>query len=158
MGLGWWMTSLPDEPRGLQAPWFNLHKSIGLCIGLLVLLRLGWRVAHGPSPLEHLPRWQQRAARTTHALLYACMALLPLSGYLGSVFSGYPVRWFGVVLPSWTAAWPVGKTVLSAIHLGTVVLFTALVALHVAAAVWHWWRGDDVAGRMGLPARTGVVP
>ena len=51
--LGWWMIEIPNEPPGQQAPWFNLHKSVGLTIGMLVLVRLGWRMKH-PAPA--LPR------------------------------------------------------------------------------------------------------
>lgn len=149
--LGWWMVDLPKSPPGLRAGWFNWHKSVGLLVGITVLVRLGWRLSH-PMP-EHaaLPRWQAAAARASHLLLYACMLVLPLSGYLGSSFSGYPVRFFGIVLPAWSGSWPVGKSFMSDLHLATVWIFMTLVAVHVCAAVWHWGRGDGVAARMGLP-------
>jgi cytochrome b561 len=148
--LGWWMIGLPEE-GGVQRGWFNWHKSIGIVIGIVVLLRLSWRVAHPAPGLDLLPAWQQRAAQLNHALLYACMLVLPLSGYLGSSFSGYPVRFFGVVLPSWAQAWPAAKQFMSGLHYATVWFFMALVAMHVAAALWHAWRRDGVAGRMRWP-------
>ena len=46
MTLGWWMIEVPKSPPGLRAGWFNLHKSIGLTVGLLALLRLAWRWGH----------------------------------------------------------------------------------------------------------------
>ena len=50
IALGWWMIGLPNTPPGYQAGWYNIHKSIGLSIGLLVLLRIVWRWRH-PAPL-----------------------------------------------------------------------------------------------------------
>ncbi len=149
--LGWWMLDLPKSPPGLRAGWFNFHKSIGLSIFIVVLVRLLLRLRDPVSPLA-LPDWQRRAAVGNHALLYACMLLLPLSGYLGSVFSGYPVRFFGFVIPAWAGAWPAGKQFMSALHLGLVWAFMSLVGVHVAAALWHWLQRDGVAARMGLPA------
>jgi cytochrome b561 len=148
LALGWWMIDLPKSPPGLRAGWFNWHKSIGMVIGVVVLLRLSWRMAHPAPGHGQLPAWLRRAAQLNHGLLYACMLVLPLSGYLGSNFSGYPVRFFGVALKSWTQAWPAGKEFMSALHYASVWVFMGLVALHVAAALWHWWRRDEVAMRM----------
>src|SRR5688500_5490988 len=106
LALGWWMLDLPKSPPGLRAGWFNLHKSVGISIGILVLARPAWRMGHQLAPAEGVPGWQQRAAGWSHGLLYACMLGLPLSGYLGSAFSGYPVRYFGYVLPAWASSWP----------------------------------------------------
>ena len=50
-----------------------------------------------------MPAWQARAARINHVLLYVCLSVQPLSGYLGSAFSGYPVKFFGMTLPAWAA-------------------------------------------------------
>ena len=149
--LGWWMIGLPETPPGLQAGWFNLHKSIGVTIAAVVLVRLAWRSTHPVAMPDVLPRWQQRAARANHRLLYVLMLVIPLSGYLGSSFSGYPVRYFGVALPSWTAAWPAGKTFMSGLHLAGIWTFMALLLVHVGAAFWHLARRDGVAARMRVP-------
>jgi cytochrome b561 len=149
--LGWWMLELPKTPPGLRAGWFNWHKSVGICLLIGTLLRLSWRAAH-PAPAHvALVAWQRRAAEV-HGLLYACMVVLPLSGYLGSVFSGYPVKFFGIALPQWAAAWPAGKTFMGSVHYVTVWVFMGLVAMHIGAAVWHVSRRDGVVRRMGIPA------
>lgn len=149
LGLGWWMIGLPDQPRGVQAPWYNLHKSIGLSIGLLMLTRLWWRARHSPPALPaSLPRWQVLCAGANHAALYACVLLMPLSGYLGSVFSGYPIKYFGIELPRWGWASPGLKGFFSAVHFATVYLLMVLVALHVGAALKHLLNRDGVFGRM----------
>lgn len=147
--LGWWMQTVPKSPPGQRAGWYNLHKSIGLTIAALVLLRLAWRIAHPVAASPVLPRWQSIAARCNHALLYGCMVAMPLTGYLGSTFTRYPVRYFGLVLPSWNRDWPAAKELMSQLHLALSILFVLLIAVHVAAALWHAWRGDGVVERMG---------
>lgn len=159
LALGWWMIDLPKSPPGLRAGWFNVHKSIGLTIGLLMLARLWWRARHPAPPLpESLPRWQVLAARANHAALYACLLLMPLSGYLGSVFSGYPIKYFGMVLPQWGWASPPLKDFFSVVHFITVWLLMALIALHLAAALKHLLANrDSVFARM-WPARAPSAP
>jgi cytochrome b561 len=152
LALGWWMLDVPKSPPGVRAAWFNLHKSIGLTIAAVVLVRVVWRAAHRIEPDASVPAWQRVAARANHAALYACMLLIPLSGYLGSTFTRYPVRYFGVVLPDWNRDWPAAKQMMSSLHYAAVCLFMALLALHIAAALWHWLRRDAVCARMGLPA------
>lgn len=152
LALGWWMVDLPKSPPGLRADWFNVHKSIGLTIALVVLVRVVWRGTHPVAPHAGLPAWQRHAARLNHAALYVCMLAIPLSGYLGSSFTRYPVRYFGIVLPDWNRDWPAAKELMSALHHAGVWLFMSLLALHVAAALWHWRKRDAVCGRMGLPS------
>jgi cytochrome b561 len=151
LALGWWMLDVPKNPPGVRAGWFNLHKSIGLTIAVIVLLRALWRTNHHLAAHPALPRWQRRASTLTHVALYLCMLVIPLSGYLGSSFTRYPVRYFGFVLPDWNRDWPAAKELMSDIHSAAVWLFVALLALHIAAALWHWLRGDAICTRMGLP-------
>jgi cytochrome b561 len=152
LALGWWMLDLPKSPPGLRAGWFNLHKSIGMTIALIVLWRVLRRARRPVAADTSLPGWQRVAARATHAALYACMLVVPLSGYLGSTFTRYPVKYFGLALPQWNTEWAAAKEVMSSIHYMAVWVLMALVAIHVAAALWHWLRRDAVCARMGLPA------
>jgi cytochrome b561 len=149
IALGWWMIGLPNTPPGYQAGWYNIHKSIGLSIGLLVLLRIVWRWRH-PAPLlpATVAAWQRLAARCSHALLYLCLVLMPLSGFLGSSFTKYPIKFWGVVLPRWIDPSPAAKELCSQIHYVTVCLFMLLIAVHVAAAIKHALAGDGVFWRM----------
>jgi cytochrome b561 len=133
--------ALDDIPRGTPARGYyvNLHKSSGILIGLLILLRLGWRLTHTPPPLPaSMPRWQRRAARFSHVLLYACMLALPLSGYLGSNFSKHGVKFFNLV--RWAPWGPDDKTLYAffngAHHLAALLL-ALLVAVHVLAVAKH---------------------
>jgi cytochrome b561 len=151
---GWAMQTIPKEPPGMRADAFNVHKSIGLTILALMLLRMGWRWRHPAPVLPPMPAWQATLARTTHVALYVALLIMPIAGYLGSVFSGYPVKFFGVVLPDWGWKDPELKGVMSAIHLATSWVLVSLVALHVAGALKHWlWDRDGLVARIGLPGR-----
>jgi cytochrome b561 len=136
--LGLWMIGIPKSPPGLRAWWFNVHKSIGITLGVLILVRLLWRLAHRAPPLPlTMPQWQRIAAKASHVLLYACMVTMPLTGYLGSSFTKYPILYFGIRLPHWGWDAPALKELCSQIHLTTVIVFITLIAIHIAAALKH---------------------
>ncbi|HEU0199683.1 MAG TPA: cytochrome c peroxidase [Burkholderiaceae bacterium] len=161
IALGWWMIDIPKLPPGVRAYWFNLHKSIGLTIALLVFVRILWRLAHRPPPLPNaVPAWQRRAAAVNHALLYGCLVVMPLAGYLGSTFSGYPIKYFGIALPNWGWDAPAFKALASTVHLGAAWLFMALIAVHIGAALKHWLVARDGVFERMLPRRRteSVVP
>lgn len=142
--LGLWMITIPKSPPGVRASWFNIHKSIGLTLAALILIRLAWRFFHRPPELPTtLSRWERVAAKANHVLLYVCMIVMPLSGYLGSSFTKYPIIYFGIKLPHWGWDSPVLKDLMSTIHLTTVVIFITLIAIHVAAAIKHSFDGSE---------------
>jgi cytochrome b561 len=145
---GWWMQEIPKQPPGMRAEQFNLHKSFGLVLLALVLVRIGWRLLHAAPPMQRVARWQLIAARTNHTILYVAMIALPLSGYLGSVFSGYPIKWFGFTLPAWGTANPAIKDAMSNLHLIVSWLIVACTALHIAGAFKHELAGEGVLARM----------
>jgi cytochrome b561 len=148
--LGLWMITIPKSPPGVRAYWFNMHKSIGITLAALIVLRLLWRFAHRAPPLpQTMPDWERIAAKANHALLYVCMIVMPVSGYLGSSFTKYPILYFGIPLPQWGGDSPALKELCSQVHFITVSIFIALIAIHIAAAVKHWLVDrDGVARRM----------
>ena len=127
-------------PRGTPARTgvINLHKSFGMVLGALIVLRLAWRLTHRPLPLPaSLPRWQWRAAIASHRLLYACMVTMPLSGYVASNFSRRGVVFFGRPLAPWGPDIPQVYSLLNGVHVATAFVLTALICVHVAAALKH---------------------
>ena len=147
IGLGWYMTELPLGPE--RTPFFTLHKSLGLTAALLIAARIGWRLTHPAPPLPAwLPAWQARAARVNHALLYACMMIMPVAGYVSAEFYKYPTRFWGYALPRWGWESETLNSLFSGIHVYTSYVFVALISLHVAAAVKHLLRGDGVFERI----------
>jgi cytochrome b561 len=149
---GWVMQTIPKQPPGMRADAFNLHKSIGLTILLLMCVRLAWRWRHPVPPLPPMPLLQSRIVNVTHVTLYVCLFAMPIAGYLGSVFSGYPVKYFGTVLPAWGFKSEAIKAFMSNVHYVTSWVLAGAVFLHVAGALRHWLNGDGVVARIGLRA------
>ena len=72
IALGWWMIEIPKSPPGVRAYWFNIHKSIGITLGLLIIVRVIWALMYRAPPLPgHIPAWQQLASKMSHFALYA---------------------------------------------------------------------------------------
>jgi cytochrome b561 len=146
--LGLWMVGLPFGPPKLRM--YAWHKWLGLTVLAFSFVRLGWRVAGGvPAPWP-LPAWQRRAAAWTHALLYAALFAIPLSGWLLSSATGVSVVWLGLVpLPDLVARDKALAALLRSIHGGLNYALAALVFVHVgAAARHHFIDHDGVLGRM----------
>lgn len=151
IGLGWFMTDLPQGPG--RSWYFGLHKSLGLTAALLIVARIAWRLTHPAPPLPAwLPAWQARAAHINHALLYACMIVMPVAGYVSAEFYKYPTRFWGYPLPRWGWDHETLNAVFSGIHLYTSYLFVALIAIHLAAALKHLRRRDGIFNRILPPA------
>ena len=156
LALGWLMGGLPKGEAKFF--WFQLHKSIGISILLLSLVRLGWRMMHRAPPLPAtMPMWEQRAAHIGHFLLYVVMIGMPLSGWamVSAESHGIPLILFGVlpwpyvpVLPTLDNAKEVGDK-LGDVHGITAYILAMLVAGHAAAA-WkhHLFSRDDILLRM----------
>jgi cytochrome b561 len=146
---------LDDMERGPTKTFYvDLHRSFGVLAFMLVLLRLWWRARRTPPPLPlTVPRWQRIAAAVTHGLLYFCILLQPLSGYLASAFSKDGVKFFGLVLPQW--AWddkPV-RSFFGEVHGLVAMALVALVVLHVLAAFKHLLLNRDQVFQRMLPGR-----
>jgi cytochrome b561 len=153
IALGWWMISIPKDPPGPRLAAFNLHKSIGITIFLLMVLRVVWRASHQPPALPPMPAWQARVARVNHALLYACLLLMPIAGFTASSFSGRPIVYFGHPLPMWFARNDAVSQVFYAVHFATSWVLVAAIALHIAATVKHQLIDRDRLVRRMWPGR-----
>ena len=132
---------LDDIPRGTPARgiYVNLHKSSGIVIGLLIVLRIVWRLTHTPPPLPGtLPAWQRHMARLSHAALYLCMLALPLSGYLASNFSKHGIKFFNVVrIPPWGPDDKALYAFFNTTHHIAALLLALFVGVHVLAVAKH---------------------
>lgn len=145
--------SLDELPRSPKWFWvYDLHKSIGLLVMALVVVRLAWRLFAGaPPPVPGLPRLQRIAAGATHWLLYMLILAMPLSGWLYDSASGLrPLRWFGqFAVPKLVGPDEALAGEFHDIHETLFTILIAVVLLHVAAALWHHvFRGDATLARM----------
>jgi cytochrome b561 len=159
-------------PRGTvsRAAVINLHKSFGIVLGLLVVLRIAWRLAHRPPPWPAaMARWQREAARWSHRALYACMIVMPVSGYIASNFSRHGVVFFGFSLRPWGPDAKAAYAAFNGAHVVTAWIFATLVVVHVLAALHHafvardgvflrmWPRGSTPAPRRE-PSGAAAIP
>ena len=148
--VAWVMMSLPTGPE--QARMMVLHRSLGVTIFAVVVVRLAWRLTHPapPSP-SGAPRVTELISQVTHGLLYALLLLMPVTGYLQSA-DGRPVSYLGLFnLPQLPKDKALGDVANVFHHLGQWGLYT-LVGLHMGATVWHVAiRRDGLLSRMIPP-------
>jgi cytochrome b561 len=155
IGLGW---AMDDIPKGTpeRAYWFNLHKSIGVTIGGLMVLRLLWRLAHRPPPLPaSMPAWEVRAAGLSHVLLYVLLIAMPVIGFLASNFTKYGVKYFGLQIGPFFAENQAARDALQELHGALSYVLVVLIAVHMAAAVKHWLVDRDGVFQRMLPGSRG---
>lgn len=133
---------------------FVWHKSTGMLILALALLRLLWRLAN-PTPAlpAATPPWERAAARASHALIYASMIALPVTGWIVNSAANVPLRIFYLVpLPAIVAPDKATEDLAAAAHFWLFTLLGTLLALHAGAALRHHFvKRNDVLARM-LPA------
>ncbi|SCK13212.1 cytochrome b [Vogesella sp. LIG4] len=131
------------------------HIDAGLLTALLLVPRLLWRLGNRPPVITPLPSpLVQRLAHAGHWTLYALMLLLPLFGVLTQQAGGKPVALFGIAMPAFIAPAPGLRHLWREIHglLGNLLLI--VLAIHVAAAVWHHrFLRDDTLTRLIGPQR-----
>lgn len=152
--VGFVMESLPKTP--LKWWLYDMHKSFGLTVLALMMLRLGWRIFYPiPQLPEWLPCWQKFAARMTHAALFLFGLAMPLSGWMMSVASDHTPQWFGLFVASLPI--PKSKLIANFAHTTHGLLawcFCGLILLHTSAAFWHGLGQDGMIWRMlGRPKK-----
>ena len=127
------------------------HKSVGMTILMLAVLRLLWRLWHPAPPLPAgMTRLERIGARGTHVAFYVLLFAMPLTGWTMSSAKNYSVSWFGLF------TWPnlIGKNeaafeFLRTTHDTLSGLLFAVAVLHILAALkHHFWNRDDVLVRM----------
>ncbi len=162
IGLAWRFLTV----GGMKAlPLIQLHKTIGMAVLTLTVLRLLWRLANRPPAYPaDMKRWEKAAAHATHWGFYGFMLLAPLTGWMASSAStmGFPIHMIGSV--NWpfvpfihNQPMPERKMLmepLSEAHRLMTYLGYALIVLHVGAALKHQFIARDrVLWRMlPLPA------
>jgi cytochrome b561 len=130
---------------------YDLHRSIGVAVIPLVILRLVYRWTHPPLPLPHdIPAVQRLAAHATHWGLYVLLIVQPLTGWIATSAYGAPVIVFGwFELPP---IWPENRAFseqLFSVHGLIGIAIACLAAAHIGAALHHHFvRRDRILMRM----------
>jgi cytochrome b561 len=145
-----WMAD--DLPLGMhKLALLARHKSFGMTVLMLAVLRLLWRLFNRPPELPAgMSKVEAILAKSTHILFYILLFAMPLTGWLMSSAKNYSVSWFG------RFTWPdlIGQNerafeLLKTTHQTLSWLLFALATLHILAALkHHFWNKDDVLRRM----------
>ena len=168
--LGWFMSELPKEaPKQMaydlfnlgvytwnlteeispRTFYFNLHKSIGVTIFALILIRILWRITHRPPALlASYKAWESKLASGAHHLLYLLMVALPLSGIIMAIYSKYGIKWFGIELIKGLDNKDMRELFYEAHEIiGLIILL--VIILHILGALKHKFIDkDDTLKRM----------
>lgn len=142
--FGLWMVELNYYDSWYRrAP--ELHKSIGVSLFFIMLLRVVWRLVNQkPQPISGNSKSEQRLANIVHVLLYCLIFIVMLSGYLISTADGRPIEVFGViVIPATLTRIEQQEDIAGAIHLFLAVTLISLSGLHVLAALKHHFINKD---------------
>lgn len=128
------------------------HKTFGVMILALMLLRLGFRLALGAPPYRSpLTGFERVASRTVHALLYVVLLAQPILGWLATAAGGYPVQFFAWNLPGLIDKNQAFSEILFSLHELVGWVIVGLLVLHIGGAMQHWLiKRDGVMQRMSL--------
>jgi cytochrome b561 len=147
--LAWSADDLPLGARKLAL--LARHKSFGMTILMLAVLRLLWRLFNRPPELPPgMTNIERQLARATHGLFYVFLFIMPLTGWMMSSAKNYSVSWFNLFAwPDLIAPDEQAFNLLKAAHDTLSWLLFAVAVLHILAALkHHFWNKDDVLKRM----------
>lgn len=146
LGIYTWELSKEASPRSF---YFNLHKSIGVTLLMLIAIRILWRTTHKPpAPLASLKSWERKLSTAAHHFLYLLMVAIPVSGIIMAVSSKYGVKWFGIKILSGLDNKPL-REIFHETHEIVGILMVVILVLHIAGALKHKFIDkDDTMKRM----------
>jgi cytochrome b561 len=143
--LGWLMVAVPLAQLLTKFLLYQLHKTIGLTVLLLAVLRIAVRLRHGRPPWEaDLPAWQRHAAATVHALLYLLILATPILGYFTAATAPaqVPTLYFLVIpVPHLVGPSTAAFGIVQPLHRALAILLILLASGHAAMAIRHHSQG-----------------
>ncbi|HEY4093320.1 MAG TPA: cytochrome b [Luteibacter sp.] len=145
-----WMDGL--KPSLNKINMFALHKSIGLTVLALFVLRLAWKMFDRRPPDEPAPRWQQFAAHLVHGCLYLLIVAIPLSGWAFNSAHGFPLQYFKQFnLPALVEKNEELSNTLGTVHVYLFWFLLLVLVAHIGGALKHHFIDRDDTLRRMLP-------
>ena len=147
--LGFTFADMPKGPARMEV--FTWHKSVGVTILLLALIRLAVRLKNPPPPFPlELSRWERIVAVWNHRMFYVLIIVLPLTGLIAVSGRGATTALVGgIPFPTVPGMSEAGSELSGGIHEVLVFVTIALLVLHIGAALKHQFVDRSrVAGRM----------
>lgn len=152
IALGWMAVNWPLTP--LKFKLFIWHKSVGLTVLVLALIRIGWRLGVGrrPEPARSLSAFRRRVASIVHVLFYVILVAMPLSGWIINSAGDFPFRVYYLFnLPAIVSPDPDLQVFAETVHFYLFVMLVVLIVLHVGAALHHHFIVRNDVLRSMLP-------
>jgi cytochrome b561 len=162
--LGWYMSELPKEaPKQMaydlfdwgiytwqlaeeaspRTFYFNLHKSLGVTIFALIILRILWRISHkAPALLTSYKSWEKKLATAAHHTLYLLMVAMPVTGIIMAASSKYGIKWFGLPFIGGLDNADLRDVFKEAHEIVGAIIILVLI-LHIAGALKHHFIDKD---------------
>lgn len=152
LGLGIYMADFLSKEAPNRMEIYSLHKSLGVLVLILVLVRIVNRFVNKvPALPDSINKLERIAAHLAHFALYALMIIIPLSGCLMSNYFGYPVHFFGIELPLLVEKNPEFGMFFHEAHKYAAYTLIAVLSLHILGVIKHRFFDkpeNDVLGRM----------
>ena len=157
-----WSLKFVDEHGRVGTMILDMHRSSGLLVWFVTVMRLVWRhnFAYLPPFPENLPKLQQTFAKASEYSLYVLLLIQPVTGLGRSLLRGRPFDLFFWQVPALRENDPV-RHLFGEVHEIGAKLLLALIAIHAGAALFHRLvLRDGVLQRMlpRLPAQTSLSP
>ncbi|WP_131113473.1 cytochrome b [Lichenihabitans psoromatis] len=162
----WVVDSLPDT---MARPVIDTHKSFGITVLGLAIMRVLWRATHAPPALPPgYPKWERWSAHAAHGVLYLLIFCLPLSGwmhdsawkeaathpmYLYGLIPWPRIGWLTAIDPAQKDYW---HDLFGRVHTAFAYVLYAMVVAHVAGALKHQWFDREPELQRMLPGRDAV--
>ena len=148
LGVFTWQLAEEASPRTF---YFNLHKSLGLTVLALIVLRILWRITHTPpAALSSYKAIEKKVATATHHSLYLLMLAVPVTGLIMAINSKYGVKWFGIDVIAGLDNNPV-RDFFECTHEFVGIVLLVLIGIHLLGALKHKFIDkDDTMSRMSL--------
>ncbi len=147
IGLGWQMTRLDFYHRWYHAA-PSLHKSMGIIILLMTLIRVAVRLKEGLPPARDLLRSLRfNVFGLQHTVLYAFLLTLALTGYLFATSKGDAIPFFGLFeVPSLFKTGKLFRETADKIHFLLAYSLAGLIVIH-SVQMFKRWRKMKVHTR-----------
>lgn len=156
--MGFYMGGMEFSPAKLQV--IGLHKSLGLSVLLLVLMRISWRIFFKPpSALSTHEQWERLLSKTIHVVLYIAILFIPISGWVMSSAGDFPISFFGLFeMPNIVQKDENIFEFSRSVHEYLALVIIGCVGLHVIGALKHQWIDKDATmQRMGASSLLGFL-
>ena len=135
----------------------NFHRSVGVTVFALVLVRIWWRMTRPPPPVP-MPEVQAWIAEFVHLVIYGLLVVNGIAGTLGWFASGDPIVFFGMLVTDAHSSSPSLNRLCILVGLTTARVLLVMIALHVLAVLKHeWFDRDRLVERM-LPGPAILLP